>query len=148
MKGIREFLDCKKIAVAGVSRKKGAFSVTVAEHLESLGYEVARINPNFQKGRDSLNEYSTISELPSDFERVIVLTNSKNSADVVSAITAKGIKQIWIQQKSENSEVMNMLASYDCNLVWGRCIFMFTNPKGIHKFHYSLSKFFGRVPSE
>lgn len=144
MQQIREFLDCKNIAVAGASGKAGSFGADVLKHLRMLNYNVFPVNPNY-KGEDT-GWTDNVKNLPDIPMNLIILTNKSRSAGIVSDAVAKGIKNIWIQQMSDSPEALKLVAENNLNCIHGKCIFMFTNPKGVHKFHYRLVKFFGQLP--
>ena len=144
---IDRFLNGKIIAVAGASRKEKSFSASVCSHLWAKGYTVVRINPNFVTNNKQKNEFKSVLDLPEGVNSLLVLANPAQTLSVVkSAIEERGIKNIWIQQKSETPEVIGFCRANKVNLIYNHCIFMFTHPDGMHKFHYNLKKLFGGIP--
>lgn len=147
IQNIDKFLKCKIIAVAGASRNEKSFSASVIAHLRTKGYTVLRINPNFIENSVARNEFKTVKNLPKGAKiNLLVLTNPEQTLSVVKSAIEGGIKNIWVQQKSETPEVIALCSSSKVNLIYNQCIFMFTQPEGMHKFHYRLKKFFGAVP--
>jgi len=146
IQNIDRFLNCKLIAVAGASRKEKSFSATAITHLRSQGYTVLSINPNFVENNAGRNEFKSVKDLPKGVNNLLVLTNPTQTLSVVKPAVERGIKNIWVQQKSETPEVITLCSSNKVNLIYNQCIFMFTHPEGIHKFHYHLKKFFGAIP--
>jgi len=146
IQNIDRFLNCKLIAVAGASRKEKSFSTSAIEHLKVKGYTVLSVNPNFIENNAGRNEFKTVSDLPEGVNNLLVLTNPTQTLSVVKQAIDSKIKNIWVQQKSETLEVIAFCISNKVNLIYNQCIFMFTQPEGIHKFHYNLKKFFGAVP--
>ncbi len=146
IQNIDQFLNCKVIAVAGASRKEKTFSSSVVSHLTNKGYTVLGINPNFVKNNTQQNEFQSVSGLPKEVKNLLVLTNPTQTLSVVKAAIDRGIKDIWIQQKSETPEVIALCTKNNVNLIYNQCIFMFTQPEGMHKFHYNIKKFFGGIP--
>jgi len=146
IQNIDRFLNCKVIAVAGASRKEKSFSASVSSHLWAKGYTVVRINPNFVTNNTSKNEFKSVSDLPEGVNSLLVLTNPAQTLSVVKQAIDRGIKNIWIQQKSETPEAIALCRANELNLIYNHCIFMFTHPEGMHKFHYNLKKFFGGIP--
>lgn len=144
LQNIDRFLNCKVIAVAGASRKEKSFSASAVSHLKTKGYTVLSINPNFTE--NDKNEFKSVSDLPKAVDNLLVLTNPAQTLSVVESAIERGIKNIWVQQKSETPEVIALCTNNKVNLIYNHCIFMFTQPEGIHKFHYNLKKFFGGVP--
>ena len=143
---IDRFLNCKLIAVAGASRKDKCFSATAITHLRDIGYTVLSINPNFVENNATNNEFKSVKDLPEGVNNLLVLTNPSQTLPVVKTAIESGIKNIWVQQKSETPEVIALCNSNKVNLIYNECIFMFTHPKGMHKFHYQMKKFFGALP--
>jgi len=146
LQNINKFLNCKLIAVAGASRNEKSFSAMVIAHLGRKGYTVQSINPNFIENNIGLNEFKSVKELPKGVKNLLVLTNPSNTLSVVKEAIEGGIKNIWVQQKSETPEVIALCSDSKVNLIYNQCIFMFAQPEGIHKFHFHLKKFFGAVP--
>ena len=70
-KEIDQFLECRTMAVAGVSRKEKSFSASAIKHLEALGYDILQVNPNFE---EELNE-STIDNVSVVFIFNTFITN-------------------------------------------------------------------------
>jgi len=143
---IDHFLQGKTIAIAGASRKEKSFSAQVAKHLEQLGYNIWYVNPNFKTTNAALNQVSSISELPGNVNHAIILTNKSQTGQVMQQAVEKGIKNVWIQQQSETPEALKMGIDNQINTIHHQCIFMFTQPTGIHKFHRQIKHFFGRLP--
>ncbi|NJK95610.1 MAG: hypothetical protein HC905_12530 [Bacteroidales bacterium] len=52
------------------------------------------------------------------------------------------MKQIWIQQGSQNENAVKMAREAGITLITDKCILMYANPTGFHKFHMQLSKLF------
>lgn len=48
---------------------------------------------------------------------------------------------------SETLEVMAYSIPYEANLVYKQCIYMFTNPAGEHKFHYTIKIILQKLPT-
>ena len=140
------FLNCKIIAVAGASRKEKSFSASVIVHLRAIGYTVLSINPNFVENNIERNEFKSVKDLPKGVNNLLVLTNPSQTLSVVKSAVERGIKNIWVQQKSETPEVIALCSTSKVNLIYNQCIFMFSQPEGMHKFHYRLKKLFGAVP--
>ncbi len=143
---IREFLSQKKIAVAGVSRKKSKFGNALYSELKKKGYDVYAVNPNL-KEYDNKKCYDSISALPDDVTALVINTKTDVSKQLLAKATEKGIKHIWLQQGSADKELLANLPNGDTNLICKQCLLMFVNPTGIHGFHGWLKKAFGNYPN-
>jgi uncharacterized protein len=143
---IQDFLLVKRVAVAGISRDEKKFSRLLLKKLVSEGYTVLPVNPNAQQ-IDSLLCYSSVADLPADVSQLIVVTNKKESQNVVQQALDKGIKKIWVQQGSETPEVLDMAKNNSHDLITGECLFMWLGPvTGFHSFHRFLRKVFSVLP--
>lgn len=143
---IDDFLAAKTIVVAGVSRNPKSFSADVVKHLTGLGYKLWLVNPLFEQNELDKYMVKSLSDLPVGLTHLLVLTPKTQTDTVIEQAIQKGFRNIWIQQMSETPAALALVAGKGVKLVYGYCIFMFTNPQGMHKFHYSIKKFFGKMP--
>jgi len=143
---INNFVSGSKIAIAGASRNEKSFSAEVAKHLARLNYKLWFVNPNFDKSEVTDNKVRLVSDLPQDVKHLLILTPAIETESVVNQAIVKGINHIWIQQKSETTAAIELAHQYKVNLIHHHCIFMFTNPTGMHKFHRNIKKWFGSIP--
>src|SRR5690606_3910602 len=104
------------------------------------------INPNAEEIQ-GIKCYKSVDELPADVEHLLILTSKEETNSVVQTAITKGIKMIWIQQKSETTEALKIIKEAEIQLIYNKCIMMFAAPvKGVHGFHRFLSKTFGSYP--
>ncbi len=146
-KDIKSFFNSKKIAIAGVSRSPQKFGYMVYRDMLKKNYPVLPVNPNTTEilGHTC---YTSVSGLPDDTDAIVILTPANQTANVIEEALAKGIKKIWIQQKSESPEAFNLLDDKDITLIAHNCIFMFMEPvTSIHKVHRWMKSTFGKMPA-
>ena len=143
---IQSFLEPKKLAIAGVSRNPKKFGRQVYEHLKKGGYTLYPVNPNIDN-LDGEHCYRSIADLPEDVDRIYIVTPSQKTAESVRQSLDRGIRNIWIQQRSDTSEALEMVKDHEVNLIHNKCILMFAEPvKGPHAFHRFLNRLFGSYP--
>lgn len=146
LSSIRSFLEPKTLAIAGVSRDPKKFGRQVYEHLKENGFTCYPVNPNLED-LDGAETFNTISDLPEGVDRIFIVTPADQTAGIVKESLARGIRNIWIQQKSETPEALDLLDGQEVNLIYNKCIFMFAEPvKGPHAFHRFFSRLFGTYP--
>lgn len=145
-KHIDKFLSSNAIAIVGASRNAKSFSAEVSKHLSNEGYDVYSINPAYANDKSTEKQISSIEQLPENVKSALILCAPARSEALVQAAIDKGIQNLWIQQMSETPRSIEIALEAGINLVHNHCIFMFSNPKGIHKFHYNIKKFFGGIP--
>jgi uncharacterized protein len=145
LKQINEFLDSQPIALVGASRHPKKFGYSAFKLLKEKGMKIIPVNP---LADDILGEkaYPNIKMLPAEVQSIIIFTNKNKTASVIREAKERGIKQIWIQQMADSKEALDELIGSDINYITGQCILMHYKPHSIHKFHGSLSKFFGSFP--
>lgn len=147
LKIIREFLDQKNIAVAGVSRTKHKFGNTIFRELEKKGYNLFPVNPNMDEF-EGKKCFKNIASLPAEVTGIVINTKPAVTGSLIKEAEAKGIQNIWLQQGSADKIVTAGLENSRLNIVSGKCILMFSEPvKGVHGFHRWLMKSFGKFPN-
>ncbi|HOI50514.1 MAG TPA: CoA-binding protein [Prolixibacteraceae bacterium] len=143
---IKSFLEPKKLAVAGASRNPKKFGGIVLAELKKKGFELYPVNP--AAGEISgLKCYASVSDLPDGVDKLLIVTPGTQTAAVVEQAIRRGVGSIWIQQKSETPEALDLARQHRMKVISGRCILMFAEPvESIHGFHRWLSKVFGSYP--
>ena len=145
-KQITEFWQNGPFALAGVSRNRKKFGHQAWTELRKRGYALIPVNPNTEE-IDGEKCYKNVSGLPDEIRSLIIMTKKDQSAALVKEAASKGIKHIWIQQMSDTPEAISAAEEAGINLIHGKCVLMFSEPVGgIHRFHRSIMKFFGRLP--
>lgn len=144
---IDDFVGCKVMAIAGASRNPKSFSAQVVDHLSQLGYELWLVNPQFDVTDLAAHRVQNISSLPTGVNHLLVLTPASQTEEVVRDAYRQGIRSVWIQQQSESPAALGFAFANNMKVVWNHCIFMFTKPTGIHRFHYRIKKFFRGIPT-
>ena len=142
---IEAFLAPKSFAIAGVSRNPKKFGGSVYAEMKKKGYTVYPINPHAETiGGDPC--YASVSALPGEVKHLLVVTPKADTDKVIREAIDKGITRIWVQQMSETPDTLRLAEGNRVDLITGKCIFMFTDPRGIHKFHRMVMGLFGRLP--
>jgi predicted CoA-binding protein len=138
-----EFVESKTYAIAGVSRNRKKFGNYVFRKLQEKGYKILPVNPNATE-INGFECYPEISALPPDITHLVVLTPKNQTYQIVEAAVNKGIKNIWVQQSSETKELMEYARDKSNNFIFKKCIMMYAEPKGMHKFHRFLNDLFSK----
>jgi predicted CoA-binding protein len=141
---IDAFYASKNIAVVGASVKTRKFGNDIIKEFVNKSFIVYPIHASAET-IENLKCYKTIAELPSEVESILISVNKSKTNEIIAEAKQKGIKNIWVQQMSDNAETSNYAA--DCNLITRQCALMHLEPvTGMHKFHRSIKKFFGKLP--
>jgi predicted CoA-binding protein len=134
------------MAMAGASRNLKKFGGVIFKELKEKGFELYPINPNADVIQ-GVKCYKSVDELPPDVEHLFIVTSKEDTDAVAHAAIKKGIKMIWIQQKSDTPEAVKVIEEAGIPLIHKKCIMMFADPvKSFHGFHRFLVKTFGAYP--
>ena len=143
---IQKFLEPQKIAIAGASRDPKKFGGAVFKELKEKGFTLYPVNPNTDEIQGQ-KCYKSVLDLPDDVQHLFIVTPKQETQAVVNAAIQKGVKMIWIQQKSDTPEAVKSIGDAGIPLIHKKCILMFADPvKGPHNFHRFIVKLFGGYP--
>ena len=119
---LREMLAAAKtIAVVGLSDGVWRTSYGVSQYMQSQGYRIIPVNPNIES---SLGEhaYSSLEEVPDEYDIVNVFRRSEFVGDLVSAVIASRAKYVWMQLGVVNEQAARLMAEAGKTVVMDRCI--------------------------
>ena len=140
-KNVEDFLQSKRLAIAGVSRSEKKFGTAIYIELKSRGFEVYGINPNMDLV-DGDKCYPNLTELAGKVDGVVICLPPQKSAQVIRESAASGIQKIWLQQGAQSAETAKVARELGVTPVEGKCILMYAGEvNSIHGFH----KFFARL---
>lgn len=143
---IQKFFEPKKMAIAGASRNPKKFGGAIFKELKEKGFDLYPVNPNADEIQ-GVKCYKSIYDLPDNVTHLYIVTPKAETQMVVNAALKKGIKMIWIQQKSETPEAVKAIQDAGVSLIYKKCMFMFADPVGgPHAFHRFFVKAFGGYP--
>ena len=143
---IQKFLAPRKMAVVGVSRNVKKFGGVIFKELRQKGFILYPVNPNADEIQ-GVKCYKSVADLPFDVEHLFIVTRNTETESVAKAAIERGVKMIWIQQKSDTPEAVQLIEEAGIPLIYKKCILMFADPvKSVHAFHRFLVKTFGKYP--
>lgn len=136
---INEFLEQKRIAVAGVSRRGDMPGNIIYRKLRSLEYQVYAINPNSEEAEGD-RCYPDLSALPKPADGLIIATHPDQATGLVRQCHASGISRVWfhrsIGEGSYSDEAASMAEQLGISAIKGGCPMMYCQPVDI--FHKCL----------
>ena len=92
------FLECKRIAVTGVSRKAADHGAnTVFKRLRDRGYEVFAVNPNTDVVEDA-HAYPDLRSIPASVDAVVIGTRPDRAQDTMRECVELGINRVWMHR--------------------------------------------------
>lgn len=144
-KYIETFIQNKRLAVVGVSRSGKKFGNIAVKELKRNGYQLFVVHPQAQE-IDGEPCYPSLSALQGKVDGVLVSVPSKQALNVLNEAAAIGIKNIWLQQGSESSEVLAEARKLGLSVISGKCILMYAPPvRGGHGLHRFVMKLIGQL---
>ena len=142
---IDTFVQDKRLAVAGVSRSGKKFGNMAAKELRERGYQLYIVHPD-AKEIDGVKCYPRLSDLQGKVDNLLVSVQSKQALGVLQEASSTGIKNIWLQQGSETSELLALARQLGLKVVSGKCILMYAQPvRSFHGFHRFVMKLIGQL---
>ncbi len=141
-KNVEDFLQAKRLAIAGVSRSDKKFGTAIYTELKSRGFEVYGVNPNMDLVAGD-KCYPSVAELAGKVDGVVICLPPQKSAQVLRESVAAGIRKIWLQQGAQSAETSKAASELGVNPVEGKCILMYAGEvNSIHGFHKFFAKLF------
>ena len=144
---IQDFISGKRIAIVGASRTndKYKFGNMAGIELKRRGYEVYFVHPQ----AESINgeeTYPSLSALRGRVDGVLVSVPAAKGADVLRGAAAVGVRNVWVQQGGESTELIRLGEELKLNLVTGKCILMYAQPvRGFHVIHRFVARLGGQL---
>lgn len=131
----------KKLGFVGASRNPKKFGSQVFRHLMDQGYTLIPVHQEADQ-IEGLACIQSMEQLTPDVKAICLLTPRDKTDDLLRQALEMGIQHIWIQQFCEGSETLSLAGASQANIVTGRCLFMYTQPEGLHKMHERMAKIF------
>jgi predicted CoA-binding protein len=131
---IREFLQGKRIAVAGVSRSPNQAANAVYRKLRDSGYEVFPVNPKASEV-EGVRCYPNLVSIPGHLDGVVVATRPDVALDLVRQCGEAGVSRVWFHRSfgegSVSEEAVRECEARGIDCIVGGCPLMFCQPVDI-----------------
>ena len=111
-----DMLGKKVWAVVGASENREKYGYKIYKKLKSRGYKVYAVNPNYEV-IDGDTCYKDLSSLPEVPEVVDMVVSPKHGMKAVEEAANLGIKNIWLQPSTYNSELLDLISEKGLNSV-------------------------------
>ncbi len=150
MSTIDDFLAQRRIAMVGISRQKGNFSLMLFNELCRRGYDVVPVNPRMKEvaGRRC---YAQVQDIEPPVEGALLMTSPEATEAVVHDCAEAGIRRVWMYRAAGkgavNANAVQFCREHGMQVVAGECPLMFLPRAGlIHHVHGFFRKVAGRYP--
>lgn len=151
LEDITKFLECRRVAFIGISRKPQHFSRALLREFVAKGYDAVPVNPQAAE-IDGRKCFARVSDITPPVEAALLLNSAQEATDgAVRECNEADIRNIWIY-KSVDDRGNHAQAVEFCRLrgdavIEGHCPFMFLpHPALIHRIHRVLMKVAGSYP--
>jgi len=141
--GVESFLEEKRIAVVGVSRKAG-FGNVALKALRARGWEVFPVNAAADRVEGEPCFHS-VGQVPAPLGAVVCVVPPLQTEQVVADCQQAGIKKIWMQHGSESEAAIRRAEEAGMTVVHHACVLMYARPRGFHRFHAFVERLRGRL---
>jgi uncharacterized protein len=126
-----EFLNRRRIAVAGVSRKGDTAANAIYRRMRRDGYEVFALNPAAEEVEGDV-AWPDVASIPGGVEAVVIGTAPSASADVVRQCARAGVDLVWFHRSlgggSVDDEAVELARSLGLRAIVGGCPMMHLQP--------------------
>ena len=94
---VAEFLNGKRLAVAGVSRTRSAPANAIFRRLRDTGHEVIALNPGATEV-EGVPCYPDLAAAPGPVDGVVVAVPPEAAVDVVRQCAENGVGRVWFHR--------------------------------------------------
>jgi hypothetical protein len=144
---IRDFVACRRLALAGASRSGKKFGNVILRELRKQGYEVVPVHPEAATLEDIPCERS-LGALSGRVEGLVVVTPPAEASRLVAEAAAAGIRKVWLQQGAGSEDSVRVAREGGVALVQGQCLLMYLpEVRGLHRLHRGLWRLLGKLPA-
>jgi len=146
---VRQFLDHKRIAVAGVSRSGAQPANAIFKKLAGAGYEVFAVNPATVEVEGGPC-YPTLAAIPGGVEAVVIATPPAAAEGLVRESAELGIRHVWMHrsfgQGSVSASAATLGRERGLSVIDGACPMMYVKPDVGHRCMRWILKVTGGLP--
>ncbi len=149
---VTDFLNQKRIAIAGVSRTKQGPANLIYSKLKGAGYQVFAINPNTATFEGDPC-YPDLKSIPAGVDGVVVVTRPELCDEIVRECADAGVPRVWMHQSlgksttSVSQQAIRFCEDHKISVIAGACPMMFCQPVDFgHKCMRWVLRFSGGPP--
>jgi len=147
---IDDFLNQKRLAMAGVSRHWKDFSRLVYREFQRRGYDMVPVHPEAEEIEGS-QCFRTMQEIDPPVDGVLLMTKPSVTEAVVRDCAAAGVRRVWMYRGAGPGAVSPAAVGFceesGIEVIPGYCPYMFFEKPGfVHSAHVFLMKLTGKYP--
>ncbi|MCX6622119.1 MAG: CoA-binding protein [Acidobacteria bacterium] len=147
---VDEFLQQKRIAFVGVSRKEQHFSRALFHEFVERGYDVIPVNPNLDAVEGKV-AFASVSRIDPPVDSVLVITPASQTGKVVEECATAGVRRVWMYRAvgvgSVDPKAVEYCEAHGMGVIAGECPNMFfPDTAWYHNAHGFVRKLTGSYP--
>ena len=147
---VADFLACKRVAVAGVSRQGNQPANFIFKRLRDTGHDVFPVNPKADTV-EGVTCYSDLASVPGPIDAVMVVTPPGAAPDIIRQAVDRSVRHVWFHRSfgtgSVSDEAVDACRAHGIEPIIGGCPMMFCGPVDVgHKCMRWWLQRRGRVP--
>jgi predicted CoA-binding protein len=141
---VEEFLTCRRIAVAGVSRDSRQPANAMLRRFRSSGHDVIPVNPRASE-LEGVVCYPDLAGIPGTVDGLMIATPPGAAPGLVRQCIARGVKHIWFHRSigagSVSDDAVRDATAAGIRCVVGGCPLMYCGP--VDPFHRCMRAWLG-----
>ena len=149
---VADFLNQRRIAVAGVSRNKPSPANLIYDKLKNAGYQVFAVNPNTNTFEGDPC-FPDLKSIPGGVDGVVVVTRPELTLELVRQCPDARVSRVWMHQSfskgttSVSDDAVKFCKERSISVIDGACPMMFCQPVDFgHKCMRWVLSFTGGLP--
>lgn len=127
----QEFLDQKRLAVAGVSRDNSRHPAAnlIYRRLKTSGHDVFAVNPRMQTFEGD-RCYPDVRSIPDGVDGVVIVTRPDMTERIVRDCSDAGVRSVWMHQSlgkgtSVSPKAVEFCRQHEIGVIAGGCPMMY-----------------------
>ncbi|MCX6174924.1 MAG: CoA-binding protein [Ignavibacteriales bacterium] len=147
---VKDFLNQKSIAIAGVSRNpQGSVGNPIYKKFKENGYNIFPVNPNAEMIEGD-KCYPNLKSIPEKVDAVFIATSPAISTEIVKQSIDAGVKTIWFHRSMGNGsfseEAAKLGEGKGITVIRSGCPMMYISKVDpFHKMMRFFMKLFGKL---
>jgi predicted CoA-binding protein len=105
------------VAIIGASNAREKFGNKAVRAYLRQGWTVYPVNPT-EREIEGLAVFASVKDIPGDVDRASLYLPPQLGIDVLDAIKAKGIKELWVNPGAESDELMAKAERLGLETIW------------------------------
>jgi predicted CoA-binding protein len=148
---VRDFLACRRIAVAGVSREGKQAANAIYRRLKASGHTVFATNPRAEEVEGETC-YPDLRSIPGGVEAVVIATPPAAVSGIVQECVELGIRKVWLHRSFGNGSVSDegvaLARRHGIATIAGACPLMYCPPIDFgHRCMRTVLGLMGKLPA-